>query len=101
MAPAERSFDPEFYAQFAGTAFARLSRVSQALSAVGAPGAAPRELELAIQEARHVMHNVTGEARLLELPDYAALVRRTSSPLGRIGTPTPTLTATRLATLAG
>jgi hypothetical protein len=100
MAPAERSFDADFYAQFARLAATRLRQVSDGFTAAAAPTASPNVLAAAINEARHALHNITGEARLLEMPDYAALVRRTSMPLGRIGTPMPALDVDGLRRLA-
>src|SRR5690242_13311054 len=100
MTPVERSFDAEFYTHFSALATERLTRLAGAFKGANTPSAHPDNLAKAIEDARHVLHNITGEARLLELADYATLVRRLSQPLGRIGTPLPELTSTRIDTLA-
>jgi hypothetical protein len=96
----ERNFDAEFYEYFATLAAERLRGLATAFAAASPADAPAGALSHVVEEARHALHNITGEARLLDLPDYAALVRRLSQPLGRIGTPLPELSPRQIETLA-
>lgn len=80
----EPLFDQSFYDYFAEHTHKRLT---DAVNNIQRYRTGALDYPALVQQLRLLLHNLTGEARMLGLPDIGRLTMRLSHRLGRLGTP--------------